>query len=100
MRRGSLIQLTAIALVAGAICAVVALAIPWLPLAAGREAGRIHFVFWFTTVICIGVFSVVALLMGRLGTVDDITGILVFLASDESLFATGNLYSIDGGMTI
>ena len=38
--------------------------------------------------------------MGRLGGVDDITGILVFLASDESLFATGTLYSIDGGMTI
>jgi 2-keto-3-deoxy-L-fuconate dehydrogenase len=38
--------------------------------------------------------------LGRLGTVDDITGILVFLASDESLFATGNAYSIDGGMTI
>jgi len=38
--------------------------------------------------------------MGRLGTVDDITGILLFLASDESLFATGNMYSIDGGMTI
>jgi len=38
--------------------------------------------------------------MGRLGTVDDITGILVFLASDESLFATGNAYTIDGGMTI
>jgi 2-keto-3-deoxy-L-fuconate dehydrogenase len=38
--------------------------------------------------------------MGRLGTVDDMTGILVFLASDESLFATGNAYSIDGGMTI
>jgi 2-dehydro-3-deoxy-L-fuconate 4-dehydrogenase len=38
--------------------------------------------------------------MGRLGTVDDIIGILVFLASDESLFATGNAYSIDGGMTI
>ena len=38
--------------------------------------------------------------MGRLGTVEDITGILVYLASDESLFATGNLYSIDGGMTI
>ena len=38
--------------------------------------------------------------MGRLGTVDDITGILVFLASDEALFATGNMYSIDGGMTI
>jgi len=38
--------------------------------------------------------------MGRLGTVDDIVGILVFLASDESLFATGNVYPIDGGMTI
>jgi len=38
--------------------------------------------------------------MGRLGTVEDITGILVFLASDESQFATGNMYSIDGGMTI
>ena len=38
--------------------------------------------------------------MGRLGTPEDITGILVFLASDESLFVTGNMYSIDGGMTI
>jgi 2-keto-3-deoxy-L-fuconate dehydrogenase len=38
--------------------------------------------------------------MGRLGTVDDVTGLLLFLASDESLFATGNAYSIDGGMTI
>jgi 2-keto-3-deoxy-L-fuconate dehydrogenase len=38
--------------------------------------------------------------MGRLGTVDDIMGILIFLAADESLFATGNAYSIDGGMTI
>ena len=38
--------------------------------------------------------------MGRLGSVEDITGILVFLASDESLFATGNIYLIDGGMTI
>ncbi len=60
MRRGSLIQLTAIALVAGAICTVVALAVPWLPLDAGEEAGRIHFVFWFVTAICIGVFAVVA----------------------------------------
>jgi cytochrome c oxidase subunit II len=60
VRRGSLIQLTAIALVAGAICTVVALAVPWLPVDAGQEAGRIHFVFWFTTAICIGVFAVVA----------------------------------------
>jgi len=38
--------------------------------------------------------------MGRLGTVEDIMGILVYLASDESLFATGNVFSIDGGITI
>jgi 2-keto-3-deoxy-L-fuconate dehydrogenase len=38
--------------------------------------------------------------MGRLGTVDDITGLLVFLASEESLFVTGLAHSIDGGMTI
>jgi len=38
--------------------------------------------------------------MGRLGTVDDMTGIFVYLASDESQFATGNTFSIDGGMTI
>jgi cytochrome c oxidase subunit 2 len=60
VRRGSIIQLTAIGLVAGAICTAVALAIPWLPVAGGQEASRIHFVYWFTTVICICVFSVVA----------------------------------------
>ena len=38
--------------------------------------------------------------LGRLGTVEDITGLLVFLASDESLFITGLAHSIDGGMTI
>ncbi|HEX7626857.1 MAG TPA: cytochrome c oxidase subunit II [Gaiellaceae bacterium] len=60
MRRGSIIQLTAIALIAGAICTAVALAIPWLPVSAGKEADRIHFAYWFVTIICIGVFSVVA----------------------------------------
>jgi hypothetical protein len=58
--KGSVIQLVAIGLVAGAICTAVALAIPWLPVAAGREASRIQFVYWFTTVIAIVVFSVVA----------------------------------------
>jgi cytochrome c oxidase subunit II len=60
VRKGAILQLTAIGLVAGAICTVVALAIPWLPVSAGEEADRIHFVYWFTTVICICVFSVVA----------------------------------------
>jgi len=60
VRRGSIIQLAAIGLVAAAIATAVALLIPWLPVAAGKEATRIHFVFWFTTAICIGVFAVVA----------------------------------------
>jgi len=59
VRRGSIIQLVAIGLVAGAICTFVALAIPWLPFAAGKEAQRIDFVFWFTTAIAIAVFSAV-----------------------------------------
>jgi cytochrome c oxidase subunit 2 len=60
VRRGSVIQLAAIGVVAGAIATVVALAVPWLPVAGGKEAERIHFVYWFTTAICIGVFAIVA----------------------------------------
>jgi cytochrome c oxidase subunit II len=59
VRRGSLIQLAAIALVAAGASVAVALVIPWLPEAAGKEAQRIDFVFWFTTAIAIAVFSVV-----------------------------------------
>lgn len=64
VRRGSIIQLAAIGLVAAAIATAAALLVPWLPVAAGKEATRIHFVFWFTTAICIGVFSVVAAVLG------------------------------------
>jgi 2-keto-3-deoxy-L-fuconate dehydrogenase len=38
--------------------------------------------------------------MGRLGTTDDIIPLLIYLASDESSFATGVAFSVDGGMTI
>ena len=38
--------------------------------------------------------------MGRLGTADEIANLAVYLASDESAFITGNMYSCDGGMTI
>ena len=38
--------------------------------------------------------------MGRLAQAHEIAPIVVFLASDESIFATGNAYAIDGGMTI
>ena len=38
--------------------------------------------------------------MGRLGTPEEIAAIAIYLASDESSFATGNTFSVDGGMTI
>lgn len=37
--------------------------------------------------------------MGRAGAPSDIEGIMVYLASDESAFATGTLIAVDGGMT-
>jgi 2-keto-3-deoxy-L-fuconate dehydrogenase len=38
--------------------------------------------------------------MGRLAKPEEIAPVVVFLASDESAFATGTVYSVDGGMTI
>jgi NAD(P)-dependent dehydrogenase (short-subunit alcohol dehydrogenase family) len=37
--------------------------------------------------------------LGRAGRADDVGGIMVYLASDESSFATGALFRVDGGMT-
>lgn len=37
--------------------------------------------------------------MGRLGTVDEIAALAVYLASDESAFTTGAIHVIDGGWT-
>jgi 3-oxoacyl-[acyl-carrier protein] reductase len=41
-----------------------------------------------------------AIPVGRLGTPADLTGAAVFLASDESAFATGGLFVIDGGWLV
>ncbi|KUY84466.1 SDR family oxidoreductase [Burkholderia sp. RF4-BP95] len=38
--------------------------------------------------------------MGRMATVDDVTPMLVYLASDESTFVTGQALCIDGGISI
>ena len=71
MRRGSIVQLILIGVLAGAIASAVALVpghlhIPaWLPTSASKEAGRIDFVFWFVTGICIFVFSIVSRIAGR-----------------------------------
>lgn len=37
--------------------------------------------------------------LGRLGTPQDIEGLAVFLASDDSAYCTGGLYMCDGGLT-
>lgn len=60
MRRGSIASLLGIGVVAGGIAAAVALAIPWMPVSASKEAGRIDFEFWFVVTICIVIFAVVA----------------------------------------
>ena len=38
--------------------------------------------------------------MGRLAQADEIAPMVVYLASDESVFASGQVFAIDGGMTI
>jgi cytochrome c oxidase subunit 2 len=60
MRRGSIASLLGIGVIAGGIAAAVALAVPWLPVSASKEAGRIDFEFWFVVTICIVIFAVVA----------------------------------------
>ncbi len=60
MRRGSLVQLILFALVASAAGVALALVPDWLPKPASDEAGRIDFVFWFVTGICVFIFAIVA----------------------------------------
>jgi 2-keto-3-deoxy-L-fuconate dehydrogenase len=38
--------------------------------------------------------------MGRLAQAEEIAPIIVYLASDESVFATGQVFAVDGGMMI
>ncbi len=63
MRRGSIVALLGIGLIAGGVAAAVALVPTWLPPDASRQAGRIDFVFWFVIAICIAIFSLVAAVM-------------------------------------
>src|SRR5207237_1631181 len=60
MRRGSIVALLGIGLIAGGVATAVAIVPTWLPEQASREAGRIDFVFWFVIAICIAIFALVA----------------------------------------
>ncbi|HET7353014.1 MAG TPA: cytochrome c oxidase subunit II [Gaiellaceae bacterium] len=63
MRRGSIVALLGIGVIAGGAATAVALVPTWLPKDASREAGRIDFVFWFVIAICIGIFAIVVAVM-------------------------------------
>jgi cytochrome c oxidase subunit II len=60
VRRGSIVQLILFGVLAAGVASAVALIPDWLPKSASEEAGRIDFVFWFVTGICIFVFAIVA----------------------------------------
>ncbi|BCW06062.1 SDR family oxidoreductase [Arthrobacter sp. NtRootA1] len=40
-----------------------------------------------------------ATMLGRAGTAADVEGIMVYLASDDSAYATGGIFTVDGGLT-
>ena len=60
MRRGAILRLVVIALLAAAAATAVAIFVPWLPPVRSKEGERIDFVFWVVIGICIAVFAVVA----------------------------------------
>jgi 2-keto-3-deoxy-L-fuconate dehydrogenase len=37
--------------------------------------------------------------IGRVGTIEEVANVFVFLASDESSFVTGSNYEVDGGLS-
>ena len=51
--------MVAIGIVTAILVTLVAVLIPWLPTSASTEMDRITFVYWFTTIICIAIFSLV-----------------------------------------
>ena len=38
--------------------------------------------------------------MGRIGTAEEVAAMAIYLAADESVFTTGNTFSVDGGISI
>jgi len=63
MRRGSIASLVGMGIIAGGVATAVALALPWLPKPAAKEADRIDVLFWFVIAICIVVFAIVIAVM-------------------------------------
>lgn len=59
MRKG-IVQLVAIAVVIGVLVTLVAVLFQWLPTSASEEFDRIQDIYWFATIVSIGIFSLVA----------------------------------------
>ena len=59
MRKGSIVRLAALGVLIGGAATLVALLVPWLPPNASKERDGIDLVFWFTTAICIAIFTLV-----------------------------------------
>jgi cytochrome c oxidase subunit II len=55
-----MVRMGAIGVVAAVVGLLVAVLIDWLPQSASKQMDRIEFVYWFATIICIGIFAVVA----------------------------------------
>jgi cytochrome c oxidase subunit II len=60
VRRGAIVELVVLSLVAAGLATAVALGFHWLPVPASRQAGRVFFLYWLATGISILVFSVVS----------------------------------------
>lgn len=55
-----MIKMVVVAALAALITTLVAVLIQWLPDSASEEMDRIVFTYWFATIICIGIFALVA----------------------------------------
>jgi cytochrome c oxidase subunit II len=60
VRRGSIVRIVGLAVAVAVILALVATLFQWLPKSGSKQMDRITFVYWFVTIISIGIFSVVA----------------------------------------
>ena len=60
MRRGAIVRILGLGIVITILVGLVAVLIPWLPDPASKQMKRIEDVYWFATIICIGIFALVA----------------------------------------
>lgn len=54
-----MVKMVVVAALAALVATLVAVLIEWLPESASREMDRITFTYWFATIICIAIFSLV-----------------------------------------